>query len=149
VLEEPFQIPILRVLSNGAGADERGALDGPSDLLRNLDDGIDVRFESTSRAIGRDGEFLVDDLLRQPQDLFLNMGARAGQTYVDGMNPEIVHEVKDLELLLDGRRGDGRTLEAVPERFVVEFDGFGWIEETCVRQVPVVDEIPVFHRVPP
>src|SRR5262249_61142196 len=59
---------------------------------------------------------------------------------VRGVQPELIHQVKQPDLVLDRRARDRRALEPVAQRFIVEIDGLRgtrWI----LGRVPVVDEL--------
>ncbi len=144
VLGEPQQLierPSLGVLTQRARADERAALDRDAGLLADLDDRIDVRLERPRRAVGGDREAGVGDLARQTGDVRRRPRSRAGQPDVRGVDPEPVHEMEDLDLLLDGGIGDRGRLEPVAERLVVELDGLGGLDEVARLVVPVVDQV--------
>jgi len=67
--------------------------------------------------------------------------ACSGEAQVRGVDPQFVHEMEDLDLLSDGGIEDGRGLEAVPERLVVELDGVDGARKVPRRSVPVVDQL--------
>ena len=54
--------------------------------------------------------------------------------------PRLVHEVEELALPLDRWIDDGRRLQPVPQRLVVEHD-LGWAGDCPVVDVPVVDQL--------
>src|SRR5262249_42922940 len=49
-----------------------------------------------------------------------HMRSRAGQADVGGIDPERVHAVQDVDLLVDAGIPDGRRLQAVPQCLVIE-----------------------------
>jgi hypothetical protein len=62
------------------------------------------------------------------------------------VDPQLGHEVQDLDLRCDGRILDGRGLEPVAERLVVELDGLeGSVVEGIARGVAVVDQVLLAH----
>ena len=56
------------------------------------------------------------------------------------MDPEVLHQMEDLELLLDSRIDDGRVLEAVPKRLVEEGEARGQDAALPIDLIPVIDE---------
>src|SRR5579859_4016711 len=74
--------------------------------------------------------------------LHVGDGARSGarQTDVERVDAELLHQVQDAQLLLDGRIFDRGRLQAVAQRFVVEQDLARRTEAGVVQRVPVVDE---------
>ena len=67
----------------------------------------------------------------------------AGEADVGDVDAEVVHEVEDLELLLDRRIDDGRVLQAVAQRLVEERGVLRGSAPLPIDLVPVEDEVEV------
>ncbi len=139
--DHPVKVPLLGELPDRRGADEEVGLDGDADALGDVDDGTDVVLVRAPRRARRDGELLLDDLARQPLDGALHVRPGAGEADVGVVDADGVHEVQDADFLLDRRIGDGRRLQPVAQRLVVELDLFrGRPRRLLAGHVPVVDE---------
>jgi hypothetical protein len=56
--------------------------------------------------------------------------------------------VEEVDLVFDGRIGDGRRLQAVAQRLVVELHAApGGIVERAVLRVPVEDQVALLHAI--
>jgi hypothetical protein len=96
------------------------------------------------------------DFLCQAQRVRAHFIPRRGQADVRDVDAQLLHEVKDPELFLNGRRLYRRGLKAVAERFIVEFDRVVFPVEQpsgilalVVEVVPGIDEVAIveyFHR---
>jgi hypothetical protein len=64
--------------------------------------------EPSGGAVGLDRQLLRHNLARQSLDVTHDMGPRSRQADVRRIDPESIDEVKDLNLLLDGRAADRR-----------------------------------------
>jgi hypothetical protein len=72
-------------------------------------------------------------------------GAR--QADIGVVDADRVHVVEDAQLVLDVRIGDGRRLQAVAQRLVVELDFTARPRRLLAGDVPVVDQVlEVVHR---
>ena len=96
--------PVLRVLPYGARPDEAAALDRQPRPLLNVHDRLDVRHDRAGRAVGRDPQLRLDDFTRQPLRVSDHVGAGTREPDVRGIDAEVVEQVQDPQLLLDGRR---------------------------------------------
>ena len=105
--------------------------------MRDLHDGLDVGLERAGGAVGRDRQAVVGDFPGEALDVGDHVRARPGQADVRRVDPQVVHQVQERDLLLDGRRAHRGRLQPVPERLVVEHDG---ARHGLVGAVPVVDE---------
>src|SRR5215510_14853713 len=56
--------------------------------------------------------------------------------------------MKNFDLLIDVRIDNGRRLQTIPERFVVQFE---WTRRRflCGRSVPIIDEVASIHAIAP
>src|SRR6185295_16532551 len=105
----------------------------------------DVLLERARRAVGLDPELVVGDLLRQPRDVAYHVRPGAREPDVGSVDPELVHQVEDGELVLDRRTANRRRLEPVAQRLVVELDPERRLLPALAGVVPVVDEVAFFH----
>ena len=112
--------PLLRVLANGRGADERRRLDRESRFLRDARDRLDVRRERARGGVGRDRELRIHYFLRQRERVRARARARAGKPDVRGGDAELRHQVEECLLVFDGWIGDGWRLQPIAQRLVVE-----------------------------
>ena len=101
--EQLIERPALRVLPQRARSDERAALDRHAGALRDLGDRRDVGHQRAGGAVGLDGEPRDGDLACQPLDVPDHLRSGAGQADVRRIDAQPIDQVKDLELLLDGR----------------------------------------------
>ncbi len=138
VLQHAVERPVLGVLADVAAADERADLDRHAGLLRHLDDRFDVGHDGAAGDVGADPQLLGDDVPGHAQDVLARPAAGTRQTEVGGVDAEFVHQLEQLELLLDGRVADRRGLQTVAERLVVELQGAGGPERASL--VPVVNQ---------
>ena len=70
-------------------------------------------------------------------------GPAPGQADVGRVDAEGLHEVQDPDLLVDRGALDGRRLQAVPQRLVVELHAAARGVHRAAGAVPVVDEVGV------
>ena len=73
-------------------------------------------------AIGSDLQFLAGNLARQTFDARGVCTPGTGQTDIGGVDAEVVHQVEQFEFLFDRRLTDGRRLQTIAQRFVVDAD---------------------------
>ena len=118
--QESHPDPNLGILADGAGADERGDLDGVTHPLGNLHDGANVRDYGTGGAIGMNSHALFADLPRQPQGMGGHMGAGTRQTNVGHLDAQRFHESKNVQLLGNRRVSDRWGLQTIPQGFIGE-----------------------------
>ena len=90
--------------------------------VRWLISAIGVMSATVVRAaqLARTVSLRIDDLARQPLDVLHHVRAGAGQADVGGVDAELVDQVEDLDLLVDGRRAHRRRLQPVAQRLVVQ-----------------------------
>ena len=136
-LLQKVEAPSLRVLPDRAGADEGAALDRHAGALDDLGDWLDIRHHRPRRAVALNVQLVGGNRTRQPLDVAFHVRTGSRQADVDRVDLERVHAVQDFNLLVDGRGADGRRLQAVAQRLVVEH---------CDRtrtggvMIPVVDQ---------
>src|SRR6266581_1772515 len=65
----------------------------------------------------------------------------AGQAKVQRVDPQVFHQVQNLDLLLDGRVEHGGRLKPVAQRLIIEHGTPLELELRAVKAVPVVDEV--------
>ena len=139
--------PILCILPDRGGADERGRFDLDPDLVCNPYDRLDIGDDGPRGAIRGDRELVVADLLGEGSHLLDDTGTRPRQADIGGDDTEVRHQVQ--QPLFDVERwiGDRRGLQAVAQGLVVQFNpGTGPIEAAVyTRAVPVVDKLALIH----
>ena len=74
--------------------------------------------DGAAGAADLDVHLAVDDLLAEPEHVVERALAAAGEADVGVLDAEIVHQVQDAELVVDGRVLDARVLQAVAQRLV-------------------------------
>jgi hypothetical protein len=112
--------PALGVLADRAGADEGTALDRDAGPLNSLGNRPDIRDHRARRAVRGDLQPPIGDRAGQALDVGGHMRARAGKTDVRRVDPEDVHPLEQIELLLDRRGAHRRRLQPITQRLVVE-----------------------------
>ena len=137
---EEVERPPFGVLADRTRSDERAALDRDAGPLLDLRDRPDVGHHRARGAIGADPQPSVRDRARQPLDVLRDLGAGARQADVGRVDPQPVHVVQDVDLLLDRRRANRGRLQPVAQRLVVEHRDrlVGALRRRVV--VPVVDQ---------
>src|SRR4029453_18947713 len=105
--------------------------------LRDFCDWPDVGNDRPRRAIRLDAEFLRNDLARQPLDIADDVRSCPGQPDIGRVDTQAIDQVKDFDLLLDGRAPDGGGLQPIAQRLVIEHDGPARV---ISRSIPVVNE---------
>ncbi len=133
--------PVFGVAADGAGADEGRHLDGNAGGLHDLGDRTNVVLMRAGCAVGLDLQLGAADLARQRLAMRLRARARAGQADVEHVDADGFHQVKDLDLLLDGRIADRRRLQPVAQRFVIQQDAPSRDHRLGVDCVPVVNQL--------
>ena len=136
-LLQEIEAPPFRVLANRARPDKRTALDRHAGALRDLGDRLDVGHHGPRGAVGPDLQLFAGDRPRQPLHVARHVRTGARQTDVDRVDAKRVHAAQDIDLLLDRRRPDGRRLQPVPQRLVVQH---GDRARTGSVVVPVVNQ---------
>jgi hypothetical protein len=96
-------------------------------------------------AVGRELHARVADLLGQPGDVANHVGAGPGKADIGGIDLEPLHQVEDVELVLDRGASDRGRLETVAEGFVIELDAKRRSFPALAGLVPVVDQILFVH----
>src|SRR2546422_1240896 len=149
---DAVQRPILRVLPDRGGADERGGFDLDPDLVGNADDRLDIGDDGPGGAIGGDGELVVADLFGQRPHLIDDARTGARQADIGGHDAEGRHQVQQPLFDVERRIRDRRRLQAIAQRLVVQINPGARPIEAAVyaRAVPVVDKLALLHafRVP-
>ncbi len=140
--DHPVDVPLLGELADGRGADEEVGLDGDANSLGDIDDRADVVLMCTAGSARVDGELVVDDLTGQPLHGSDHVRAGAGKADVGVIDARGMHEMKNADLLVDRRIGDGRRLQAIAQRLVIEFDlARRRSRRPLAGQVPVVNQV--------
>ena len=98
-------------------------------------------------AVRLDPEPLIPDLLRQPRDVAHHVRPGARQADVGGVETEALHQVEDLELVLDRGRSHRGRLEPVAQSLVVELNPERRLLPAFAGFVPVVDQLALVHGV--
>src|SRR3989442_15619841 len=80
-------------------------------------------------------------LLRERHDRRPCLRRRAGQADVGAVDPEVVHQVKEALLDLERWVSDGRPLQTVAKRLVVELDRPIVRARCAAIAIPVVDQL--------
>src|SRR5271157_135554 len=106
-------------------------------------------------AIGLDLHVRPANLARQGFAMRQGTRTGSGQPKVEHVDTKALHQMEDLDLLLNGRIADRRRLQPVAQRFVIQQDLARRYHRAGVDGVPVVNEIsnfgshfaltPVFH----
>ena len=120
--EHALERPPFSGLPHRRGAEKRRRLDRKPALLRQLGDGLEIRFHGAGGAI--EGEWQAGGCDLAGEQPALRQHARAGRRKPDGggADPELRHEVNQAAFELVGGFGGRRALEPVAERLVVELD---------------------------
>ena len=105
--------------------------------LHDLDNGLDVGDDGSRRAIRPNLQPLIADLAGEALDVADDMRPGARQTDVRGIDAKTIDQVQDPQLFVDRGAPDGRRLQSIPERLVVQEDR---PRPRRVSLVPVVDE---------
>ncbi len=147
--------PILGIAPDGAGADERRRLDGNTSALHDLSDRPDVVVVGARRTVGLDLHVRAANLPRQSFAVCHGAWSGSGQPDIERVNSQPFHQVEDFDFLFYGRIADGRRLQAVAQRLVIQQDLARRYHRPGIDRVPIVDEIsnfgchsainPVFH----
>ena len=69
-------------------------------------------------AVGRDFHFVSNDFARQRGDVLDCARAGSRKAQVERVDAERLHQVKDFDLLLNGRIADRGRLQSVAQRFI-------------------------------
>ncbi len=101
---------------------------GSANFLRNFGDGANVGFECSRGAIRAQLHFAANDFAGESFDTFANVRACTGQTEIHGFDSQRFNQMKDFDFFGDGRIEDGRILQAVAQRFIIESYFVAWIE---------------------
>ena len=67
--------------------------------------------------------------------------SRARQTDVQHLDAEILHEVEEVDLVFDGRIGNGRRLETVAQGFIVQQNRFFGQRFGLADLIPVINQL--------
>ena len=109
------------VLPDRRRADERADFDRQAGALADLDDRRDVGDRACAPRSWRAPSAWRSTISRASRSTSRDdVRAGAGQADVGGVDAELVDQVQDLDLLLDGRRPHRRRLQPVAQRLVVE-----------------------------
>jgi hypothetical protein len=83
----------------------------------------------------------MDDFLAEEQDVIESPRAAARQTNVGPVDPEVLHEMQEGELLPNGRVFDRRVLETVTKSLIEESRVLGQKTPFTLNLVPIEDEL--------
>jgi hypothetical protein len=140
-LGDEVHVPLLRVLANGARADERVDLDRQPRLLRKLDHRRDVADHRATGARDLDLHLAVDDLPAEAQHVLEGALGASRKADVRLVDAEVFHQVQDLQLVVDARILDRGVLQAVAERLVEQRETLRNDPAFAIDLVPVEDEL--------
>ena len=143
--QDLIHIPVLCVLADRRASDEGGDLDVEAGRLLDARHGFDVGPDRAGGRIGLDREPSIGNLASQREARLVSAGPGAGKADVDRVDAEVHHEVEEFDLLLDRRILDGRILEAVAQRLVVQFDPGSRVVVAPRKRVPVVYQFVLAH----
>ncbi len=93
--------PILGVLTDGTRPDEATALNRHAGALDDVGNRLDVRNHSARRAVRPDAKTRLDNRPRQHLDVSHHVWSGAGKTDVGGVDPGLVEQVQQMQLLVD------------------------------------------------
>ncbi len=146
-LHDAVDSPILGILTDRGGADERGGLDLDPDFVRDAHDGLDIRDHRAGGAIGEDGQLRVPDFPGERAHLLHDARSRPRQPDVRGHDAQVGHQVQETLFVVERGIGDGGRLQAVPQRLIVQVHPRPRPVERrgAVCPVPVVDQIALLH----
>ena len=113
---------------------------GTPGALHDLGDGTNVVLMSAGRAVGLDLHLGAANLAGQRLAVGHGARASAGQPDVEHVDADGFHQMKDLDLLFDGRIAHRGRLQAVAQRFVIQQDAAGRDHRAGVDRVPVVNQ---------
>lgn len=74
----------------------------------------------TGGAVRRQPHVLRRDFQGQSFGLCRNLCTCARQADVGGLNPQILYQMENVQLLVQRRAVDGRRLQPIPQRFISE-----------------------------
>ena len=137
--------PVFDQAANRAGTEKCGGFERHADFFGNFDDGLDVVLMGARRAIRANLHARVDNFARQRFGVRISARAGARQADIHGVNAERFHQVQDFDFFTDAGIVDGRILQAVAQRFIVEHHAATGGNFRAGVGVPVVDEF-VLHQ---
>src|ERR1051325_8518911 len=147
-LEQPREVPVLGVLPDRRAADEAEHLELDADLLRDVDEGVDVVLGGARRAAGLEREPVLLDVRGDRGDVVDRALAGTGQADVDMIDAELAGELDQPDLVLDRRIDHRGRLDAVAQGLVEELHAAPRRQRgDLLDRVPVVDQLMVCHRV--
>src|SRR5579862_8513281 len=144
-LQQEVAIPAFRITPDRTRSNERRHFDRQASLLHNLGNRPNVALHRASGAIGRDLHFVRDDLTSQRRHMLDRARPRSRKSEVKRVDTERLHQVKNFNLLFDGRIAHRRRLEPVAQRLIGEAHRSRQTRRLRIGRIPVVDEVAV-HR---
>jgi hypothetical protein len=88
---------------------------------------------------------LFDDLARESFDARRVCPARARQPDIRRVDLEVVHQVQEFQLSLDGRLADGRRLQPITQGLIIKTDAPTGRGIRRLNLVPIVDQFTCRH----
>ena len=113
-LGNEVHVPLLDILPYGARPDERVDVDRDADALADLDHRRDVADDGAPGRRELDLHLALDDFAGEAEAILEGALPGPREADVDLFDPDIVHQVNDVELVLDGRVLDARVLQPRP-----------------------------------
>jgi hypothetical protein len=141
-LGDERHVPLLDELPDGARTDEGADLDGHPRSLADVDDGLDVGHGRAPRAAHPDGHFAGDDLLAQSEHVLEGALAAARQAHVGVLDAQILHQVENPQLVIDGGVLHAGVLQPVTEGLVEEGKPLRDEGSSSIELVPIENKVP-------
>jgi hypothetical protein len=145
-LQQEVVCPAFGVAANGARSEKRRDLDGQSGFLHDLGNRANIVFMRARGAVGANLHLVRDDLARQRGHVLDRARARSRQPKIERVNAERLHQMKDFDLLLDGRIANRGRLQSIAQRFIGQQHRPRRMERARIESVPVVDEFSCIQR---
>ena len=139
--QKRVEAPGFDVETDGTRADEGVDLHRHPGPLGDVGYRLHVAHHCAGGAHGLELHAAVADLLDQGLDILPRPPACPGKPDIRHPDAEVLHEVDELDLLLDGGVGDRRGLKPVPESFVHQVEAAGCEGSPLVQLVPVEDDV--------
>jgi hypothetical protein len=137
---------LLSELADWTRTDKRINLDRNAGALRDFDHRSDVTHHRATGAGDAEIEFVVGDFAAHPENIIERSLTRSRQSDVGDVDSDLIHQVDELQLLLDVRISDARVLESVAQRLVEEGNSFRDDAAASSDLIPVIDQLVVLLR---
>ena len=102
-LKNMGNVPPLDVLTDRTCADEGRYFDGNACFLRDVDDRVDIRFDGSCRAVGKDLHVAAGNLFGKLERIVIRPRSCTRQTDVRRLDAQVFHEMEDFDFLVDRR----------------------------------------------